>query len=232
MTFGKIKSLIERNLLESYGNEKDFKRILKEFKYNVLRDKNLSKIYSIYDQLSTPQGLKEQEAKDFLQEGVNLLKELLPSVKLPKTIDESVENKYQKIDVLVYTNKVQLSERIECRREVLNTLMSPKVEKKDSINIPIKTMVNVANQTLRTYLDGLDETTKKEIFKLISEDSKKLETEFQTLKESAMSKLTKILENENESEMKDKITETIDRIKSEKFDQVNFMKMKSLVDSI
>lgn len=232
MTFGKIKSLIERNLLESYGNEKDFKRILKEFKYNVLRDKNLSKIYSIYDQLSTPQGLKEQEAKDFLQEGVNLLKELLPSVKLPKTIDESVENKYQKIDVLVYTNKVQLSERIECRREVLNTLMSPKVERKDSINIPIKTMVNVANQTLRTYLDGLDETTKKEIFKLISEDSKKLETEFQTLKESAMSKLTKILENENESEMKDKITETIDRIKSEKFDQVNFMKMKSLVDSI
>jgi len=232
MTFGKIKSLIERNLLESYGNEKDFKRILKEFKYNVLRDKNLSKIYSIYDQLSTPQGLKEQEAKDFLQEGVNLLKELLPSVKLPKTIDESVENKYQKIDVLVYTNKVQLSERIECRREILNTLMSPKVERKDSINIPIKTMVNVANQTLRTYLDGLDETTKKEIFKLISEDSKKLETEFQTLKESAMSKLTKILENENESEMKDKITETIDRIKSEKFDQVNFMKMKSLVDSI
>ena len=232
MTFGKIKSLIERNLLESYGNEKDFKRILKEFKYNVLRDKNLSKIYSIYDQLSSPQGLKEQEAKDFLQEGVNLLKELLPSVKLPKTIDESVENKYQKIDVLVYTNKVQLSERIECRREVLNTLMSPKVERKDSINIPIKTMVNVANQTLRTYLDGLDETTKKEIFKLISEDSKKLETEFQTLKESAMSKLTKILENENESEMKDKITETIDRIKSEKFDQVNFMKMKSLVDSI
>lgn len=232
MTFGKIKSLIERNLLESYGNEKDFKRILKEFKYNVLRDKNLSKIYSIYDQLSTPQGLKEQEAKDFLQEGVNLLKELLPSVKLPKTIDESVENKYQKIDVLVYTNKVQLSERIECRREVLNTLMSPKVERKNSINIPIKTMVNVANQTLRTYLDGLDETTKKEIFKLISEDSKKLETEFQTLKESAMSKLTKILENENESEMKDKITETIDRIKSEKFDQVNFMKMKSLVDSI
>jgi len=232
MTFGKIKSLIERNLLESYGNEKDFKRILKEFKYNVLRDKNLSKIYSIYDQLSSPQGLKEQEAKDFLQEGVNLLKELLPSVKLPKTIDESVENKYQKIDVLVYTNKVQLSERIECRREILNTLMSPKVERKDSINIPIKTMVNVANQTLRTYLDGLDETTKKEIFKLISEDSKKLETEFQTLKESAMSKLTKILENENESEMKDKITETIDRIKSEKFDQVNFMKMKSLVDSI
>lgn len=232
MTFGKIKSLIEKNLLESYGNEKDFKKILKEFKYNVLRDKTLSKIYSIYDQLSSPQGLKEQEAKDFLQEGVDLLKELLPKVKLPKTIDESVENKYQKIDVLVYTNKVQLNERIECRKEVLNTLMSPKIEKKDSINIPIKTMVNVANQTLKTYLEGLDETTKKEIFKLISEDSKKLETEFQTLKESAMSKLSKILENEKESEMKDKITETIDRIKSEKFDQVNFMKMKSLVDSI
>lgn len=232
MTFGKIKSLIERNLLESYGNEKDFKKILKEFKYNVLNDKTLSKIYSIYDQLTTPQGLEEQEAKDFLQEGIDLLKNLLSQVKLPKTIDENIENKYKNIDVLVYTNKVQLKERIQSKREILEVLMSSKETKKDSINIPIKTMVNVANQTLKTYLDGLDENTKKEIFKLISEDSKKLETEFQLMKETAMVKLSKILDSEKENEMKNKITETIDRIKGEKFDQVNFLKMKTLVDSI
>jgi hypothetical protein len=47
-------------------------------------------------------------------------------------------------------------------------------------------MVNIANQTLRTYIETLDENTKKEFFKLISEDSKSLETKFETLKESKL----------------------------------------------
>ena len=42
MTFGQIKSIIEKNLLESYKNEKDFKKSLKEFKHNVLNNKTMS----------------------------------------------------------------------------------------------------------------------------------------------------------------------------------------------
>ena len=84
MTFGKIKSIIEKNLLESYKNEKEFKKSLREFKHNVLNDRPFSMAYSLYDQLSTPQGLSESDAKEFLQEGVNLLNKLLPSIKLPK----------------------------------------------------------------------------------------------------------------------------------------------------
>jgi len=43
MTFGKIKSIIENDLLESYKNEKEFKQSLKEFRQNVLNNKNMSK---------------------------------------------------------------------------------------------------------------------------------------------------------------------------------------------
>ena len=68
MTFGAVKSLIEKNLLESYKNEKEFKKTLREFKHNVLSNKSMSKAYTLYDQLSTPQGLSEQDAKYFIEE--------------------------------------------------------------------------------------------------------------------------------------------------------------------
>ena len=92
MTFGKVKSIIENRLIESYKDEKEFKKSMKEFKHNVLSDKTMSKLYSLYDQLSTPQGLNETDAKDFLEEGVSLIQKLLLNVKLPRTISETVEN--------------------------------------------------------------------------------------------------------------------------------------------
>jgi hypothetical protein len=232
MTFGKIKSIIERNLLESYKDEKEFKKSLREFKHNVLNDKSISKAYALYDQLSTPQGLSESDAKEFLEEGINLLSRILPSIKLPKSLEESTDNKYSDIDTLAYTNKLNLHERIQSKKNIISILRSDSKSVNESINIPIKSMVNIANQTLRTYIETLDENTKKEFFQLISEDSKSLETKFETLKESTINKLQSILENEKEFELKTKISETIDRLKTEKFDQVNFLKLKNLEGSI
>ena len=93
-------------------------------------------------------------------------------------------------------------------------------------------MVNIANQTLKNYLDTLDENSKKEFIQIVSEDTKTLETKFETIRESAIIKLKTILENENESEIKLKISETIDRLKDEKFDQMNFLRLKNLEESI
>ena len=97
MTFGAVKSLIEKNLLESYKNEKEFKKTLREFKHNVLSNKSMSKAYTIYDQLSTPQGLSEQDAKYFIEEGINILNKVLPTVKLPSNVSEKTENNYSAI---------------------------------------------------------------------------------------------------------------------------------------
>jgi len=51
MTFGEIKSIIEKNLLESYSNPANFKKTLREFKHNILENKAYSKLYSLYDEL-------------------------------------------------------------------------------------------------------------------------------------------------------------------------------------
>lgn len=233
MTFGQIKSIIENNLLESYKNEQEFKKSLKEFKHNVLNNKNMSKLYSLYDQLTTPQGLTESDAKDFLEEGITLIQKLVPSIKTPKTLSENVKNNYSDIDSLVYTNKLDLMERIQSKKNLIKTLVSQKPETvKESINIPLKSMVSIANQTMKSYLDNLDESTKKEFIRLMSEDTTLLKEKFETLKESTISKLNTLLENENEFEIKTKLSETIDRLKVEKFDQLNFLKLKNLEESI
>jgi hypothetical protein len=231
MTFGQIKSIIENNLLESYKNESDFKKYLKEFKHNILNNKNISKIYDLYNQLSQSNGLNESDAKEYLDEGISLIQKLLLNVKLPITIFE-IENKYSDIDTLVYFNKIKLSERVQSKKNIIKVLMSENKIVTESINIPIKSMVSIANQTLRTYVDELDESTKKEFFKIISEDSKTLEVKFETIRENTINKLNSILEKEEEFELKTKISETIDRVRNEKFDQLTFLRLKNLENSI
>ena len=232
MTFGKVKSIIENRLIETYTNEVEFKKSLKEFKHNVLNNKTMSKLYSLYDQLSTPQGLNETDAKDFLEEGISLIQKLLTTVKLPKTLSESVENKYSDIDSLVYTNKLNLLERVNSKKNIVSILTSTKEVVKESINIPLKSMVKIANQTLTNYIENLDDSSKKEFIQLMSEDTKTLEGKFETIRESAITKLNTLLEKEEEFELKTKLSETIDRLKAEKFDQLNFLKLKTLEESI
>jgi len=233
MTFGQIKSIIENNLLESYRNEQEFKKSLKEFKHNVLSNKNMSKLYSLYDQLTTPQGLTENDAKDFLDEGIHLIQKLIPTIKTPKTVNENVENKYSDVDALVYTNKLDLMERLKSKKNLIQTLTSNKKETvKETINIPLKSMVSIANQTLSNYLENLDEDAKKEFIQLMSEDTTLLKRKFKTLQKNTIVKLTNLLENEKESEIKTKLSETIDKLKVEKFDQLNFFKLKNLDESI
>ena len=232
MTFGTVKSLIEKNLLESYKNETEFKKTLREFKHNVLNNKAMSKAYAIYDQLSSPQELGEQDAKEFIEEGISLLNKILPSIKLPITLSEKTENKYSEIDTLVYSQGVNLIERLNAKKNILKVITSTKESIKESINIPISSMVSIANQTVNNYILNLDENSKKEFFQIVSEDVKTLETKFETIKESAISKLTALQNSEDSQDIKTKISETIDKVKSEKFDQLNFLKLKNLEESI
>ena len=232
MTFGAVKSLIEKNLLESYKNEKEFKKTLREFKHNVLSNKSMSKAYTLYDQLSTPQGLSEQDAKYFIEEGINILNKVLPTVKLPSNVSEKTQNNYSDIDTLVYSQRINLIERVNAKKNLIKILTSSKDSIKESVNIPISSMVAVANQTIRNYIETLDENSKKEFIQIVSEDTKVLENRFETIRESAISKLNNILEKEDAQEMKTRISETIDKIKLEKFDQLNFLKLKNLEESI
>jgi polyhydroxyalkanoate synthesis regulator phasin len=232
MTFGKIKSAIEKNLLESYKNEQEFKKSLREFNHNILENKSISKIYSLYDQLTTPQGLTESDAKEYLEEGINLIQKLIVGVKLPKTISENIDNKYSDLDTVVYTNKTNLLERVQCKKNIVSNLTKKSQVVSESINIPIKSMISIGNKNLNEYIENLDEDTKREFLQLVSEDSSSIVAKFNTLRESATNKLQLMVETESDDEMKNKLSETINTIKTEKFDYLTYLKLKTLEQSI
>lgn len=231
MTFGQIKSIIENNLVQSYKNENEFKKLLREFNHYVLSDKPLSKLYVLYDQLSTPQNLNEGDAKEFLQEGIGLIQNIISSVKLPKTIGV-VSNQYKDIDSLVYSSTVDIKERVEAKKNLLKVLMSENKKTNTSVELPLETMVKVANSTVNQYVETLDENSKKEFLNLISESPEKLQTSFLEKKEEALTKLTKMLNEETDLQIKDRISETLDKIKESEFDHLNLLKLKNLVESL
>jgi len=234
MKLGKLKTYYEKKLAESYKDEKEFKKTLNEFKVQVLENKNLLKVYSLYDELSKPQGLNEQDAHEFLKEGISLIKSILPKTKLPKVMIEGKENDYQKLDDLVYvTNRtIYLNDRLSNKKEIVKTLTQSKKEIKESANIPISSMVKVGNQILKNYIENLSEETKKELFELLNEDTKSLETKFNELKNETLQKLT-ILENkEKDVETLKTLQETTNKIKNETFSQLTYLKIKKLYETI
>ena len=205
---------------------------MKEFHTNILTNKSLSKLYSLYDDLNSEKSLSEKEAKEYLEEGISLIRSVLENAKLPKFTSKKIENKYKDLDTLVYTKNLNISERVSAKNNLISNLTKSPNSLKESINLPLTSMVSVANQTLKNYIETMDESTKKDFFKVIKSDQNDLEKEFGTIKESAINKLQTILEGENEFELKTKISETIDRLKNEEFNQMNFVRISSLEKSI
>jgi hypothetical protein len=107
---------------------------------------------------------------------------------------------------------VDLLERVKAKKNILKVITSTKESIKESINIPISSMVAVANQTVNNYILNLDENSKKEFFQIVSEDTKTLETKFETLRESTISKLTEIQNNEDSQDMKQKFQKRLTKL--------------------
>jgi hypothetical protein len=230
MTIGQLKTYFEKRFTESFQDEKEFKQVLKEFKTIVLKNKSISKAYNVYDELSTPQGINESETMDYINEGLRMISSDLKKQKLPQ-INIS-ENNYSNLDELIYNDGLGLSEVFKLKKEISKVLSTNKKELKESIKIPVSSMIKIANQTLNGYLETLDESSKRELLQLVKEDRKLSESNFIELKESTISKLTVIKDVEKNSSTSKKIEETINTIKNQEFNQLNYFKLKKLNETL
>ena len=87
MKFGVLKSKIEKCLIESY-NKNTLKDNIFIFNELVKNNKNISKIYYLYDELSSNKGLSESVANDFINGAI--------------TIYENALNKINKKDIKLF----------------------------------------------------------------------------------------------------------------------------------
>ena len=241
MKIGVLKSRVEKLLSESYGKG-TFKEEIKNFNRNVLSNKNISKLFFLYDELSTNKGYDQKLAEDFVFESITMFENIINKTdkrdleKLKKwVISVNSHNQYTDIDNLFYNSGdvLHLENKVRSKKVIVEGLKKTQVnENKETILLPLSSMVKVANKSIEDFISNLNESEKKELNLLLKEEESVLVEQFQNLKDEAVVKLVVVLEGESTESVKNTINETIDNIKSKKFDRLEYFKLKNLVDNI
>lgn len=236
--FGEIKSKIETYLSESY-KENRLKSSLFVFEELVLKNKNISKIFFLYDELKDKKGLNESVANEFIHESITAYENLINKVR-PIHIQEIkawvghvvCENKYQEIDNLFSTNVLTLENKIKSKKIILESLKTKKEDQKEIIKVPLKSMINVANKTIDKYILSLTESERKELKTILSKPKETLIESYNIEKENVISKLTKQKNNESDSETISTIDEVLNKLQTESFSELNYYKLKQLNEGL
>lgn len=238
MNFGILKSKIENTLLDSYKKGK-LKEELKNFKKYILEDKNISKIYYLYDDLSSNKGMNNDLVFDYINECITIYENTVNKLtekdvnKIKNWVkNTNAENQYKNIDNLFSNNVLMLESRLDSRRIISETLKKKPITKSETPLIPISSMVNLANKTINNYIESLNESDKKELIKILSEDDSKYIDEFESIKESVVNKLTNLKNESTDKGTILKIDETLSKVVSEKYDKLSFFKLKGLNENI
>lgn len=240
-SFGQLKSSVETLLTESFI-KKSLNKELKNFKKFVLENKNITKLFFLYDELNSKKGLKKDIVDDYINECIKIYENTINKIS-PKELTKlqlwvesneiNSENKFSQIDNLLSSNILTLESKIESRNVIKENLQKTEIKQsKEIINLPISTMVQMANKTIENHIKELNESEKKELIQLLSQDDKTLNEEFNKLQESVISKLNTLKESTEDNSIKTKIEETLSKVSQEKYDKLNFFKLKNLSENL
>jgi succinate dehydrogenase flavin-adding protein (antitoxin of CptAB toxin-antitoxin module) len=141
-------------------------------------------------------------------------------------------NIYEHIDNVFNLDVLNIESNINAKKVVVESLKKAPVKKQEPVNIPISTMVKVANKTITNYVENLNESEKQELTKLLKEDDKELKQKFQFLKESLLTKLENMKSSESDVTIQSRINETLTKVSSEKYDKLTYFKLKNLNENL
>jgi hypothetical protein len=142
------------------------------------------------------------------------------------------ENRYQDIDNLFSNNASTIEEKLKSKKTISENLKKDPTKVKEVLEVPLKSMVEVANKTIKTYLNDLTESEKKQLNTLLSTPDDKLNKKYEFLKEDVIEKLETLLTESEDSETNQKINETIEKLQTENYDKLNYFKLRQLNENI
>lgn len=237
MKFGELKSKIETCLTESYKN-KNLKRDLFVFEELVLKNKNISQVFFLYDELSSNKGLSESVANEFINESITAYENLVNKI-TPNQIKElkawvghiKCENTYKNIDDLFSSNVLTLENKIKSKKTILESLKNKSQEQKEVIEVPLNSMVNVANKTVQKYISSLSESEQKELKNILSTPKESLIENYGKMKDEVINKLNNQKEG-SDSETQETISKVLNKLQTESFNELNYYKLKQLNEGL
>ena len=233
MKFGQLMSKIEELLINSYVNE-TVKLELKSFNKLVLENKNASTMFFIYTELSKNKGLDKELAEAYINESLRQIEKISPKLNTQKieywVKDVVCENNYKDIDNIVYSTPDKIMETVTSKKSLIS-LLSESSEVKSHIDLPIETLLNIANKSIKGYIENLDEDSKRDLSKVLMTEDVELSKEFDELKSKTIGKLSNITESLDDITSK-KLQETIDQIQSDTFSKINYVRLYNLHNNL
>lgn len=236
-TFGKIKTNIENTAVD-LAKDSRFKRFMFEFNTLVLKNKDISELYNIYDDLSTNKGLSADIVNDYINESIEYSQILIESQQ--KNINhlnnwilswnKTSSNNYSDIDNAIYNTSIRNLEIVlESKKNIKNTLLKEsKKELKESANLPLTSMVKIANESLKKEFSNLNESDKKELNSILSLSLDDVKKEMTSLKENVIKNLKSNLNESKDLTLNETIENTIKKINESKVDHYNLYKLRKL----
>jgi len=234
MKFGLLKSKIEKTLEESY-KKNSFKDTLFIFKELVLENKNISKLYYLYDELSSNKALNESTANELLNQSIVVYENTINKIS-KKNLEElnlwvgyvKSKNNYTDLDNLFSNSVLTLENKVKSKKIILENLKKVPEKIETVKTLPVEKLVSVANKTLHNFINSLNEESRKTLTKILSEDENKLKLKYELLKEDVVDKLENIKKDESDTEVLKTIEETLNRLQNENFDRISFFKLQEL----
>lgn len=234
MKFGLLKSKIEKCLVESYVNN-TLKRDLFVFDQLVVKNKNINKLYYLYDELSSKKGLDESVASEFINQSITLYENTINKISSSDVEDLNLwvegiksENNYENLDNLFSSNVLTLENKIKSKKVILENLKKKENSDEELNNVTINEMVSIANTTVKNYISSLSENEKRKLESILLESDEKLKIKYEIIKEDVVDKLNDLKSQETDNDIKSKIDETISKVQSENYDKLNYFKLQEL----
>ena len=237
--FGQIKSNIESLMTESYGKS-SFKNHMKSFKKNILENKRIAEAYFIYDELSKNKGISKDIVDDYVNESIETIKTIISSESekireidmwVSENITKEVENQYPDIDSVVYNTTVKNLEKVlESKNRIKNVVLKNTITNtvNESVNIPLSSMLKIVTNTFNKEYGNISEEEKQELKGLLSLNKTQLNEEIEKSKSIVLEKLQTKLNESTDSELTEKVTQTIERINESETSLVSLYKLRQL----
>lgn len=229
MRFGVIKTLVENKLVKSFV-DKQLDKDMKFFKNELLENKSFKRLYFIYDTLKENKSLDKQTAEYLVDDLSNEAKKIKLSENLINKVSKWTkgivkENNYSIIDDLVYGNDLKPENKSIAKKNIVESLIKKTEIKEPKKVVPISTMLKIANSNIEKTLSELNESDRNEVITTLKR--KPTKEEFQSIKESTIQKLEKLI-SESEEEIKQTLVETKNKIKNTEFSKKEFLKLEEL----
>ena len=241
--FGMVKAKLLSKFVDTYSseNKKEMKNLL-----NVINeDKEFKEMYLLYENIENKYFSDIDTAKYYVEE---LSKSLNgKSKKLSKTIKKIddkiglVETKYQNVydtldSLLEEDNILNIESKVRAKIDLVNYLTTKKEISENKTN-KFSQNENLLHSVLTNnfnvlYDNTLNEEEKKELKNLLSLSNSEVETQFIQLKESINEKVSTLLNESDDLDLKNKLKNVKEEVDKMSSTRLNYYKLSQLKNGL